>query len=619
MSRAPVIALALVGCSGVPSDTIELANGAGKADAVSIGVRLTESNPVVSMTTRCDDEAGCEGWLSLSVVSPDPCTLLDDPRCGITSIEPSSVELGALEITSSTEGERTLPLRIETADGSYFSSEVSAEFTGGRGEEVEFVLEKAAGAPDIAIDVKAEWVPREDPGAEVSELEAFLATVPGLRFEEIFTAYQGYRAYSLWYEQPLDHDDPEGRTFTQRMVLHHRDAGAPTVLYTSGYSLFVEDYLSELSESTQANQLSTEQRFFGSSRPEDLEVADWSFVTIAQAAADHHRIALALRSFYSGSWVSTGHSKGGMTSIYHRRFYPEDVDATVAYVAPISYDAPDSRYIEFLDEIGEAECRQKVRDLQARALEHFDELLVRTEDDWPELSFERSGGRPAAFEEAIVAAEWSFWQNRGLSVCGELPDPSGLDVDQLYWLVENLFGIGLPDSEVSSWEAYHYQAETELGLQDLSVAHLEDDLQYYPAQRQWYPEGTEPVHDRAAMDDIQDWVKSDATEVLFIYGEYDPWTGGAFEVPEVPSVVSVTAPKANHGANIVGLDADTRERALDLIADWTGARPALGPQFRPQGAPVPPGLGADRQSFGDLERLRELDLDDAGEHGLLER
>ncbi|MFP2912532.1 hypothetical protein ACLESD_47465, partial [Pyxidicoccus sp. 3LFB2] len=32
--------------------------------------------------------------------------------------------------------------------------------------------------------------------------------------------------------------------------------------------------------------------------------------------------------------VSTGASKGGMTSIYHRASAPKDVDATVAYVAP---------------------------------------------------------------------------------------------------------------------------------------------------------------------------------------------------------------------------------------------------------------------------------------------
>ena len=33
-----------------------------------------------------------------------------------------------------------------------------------------------------------------------------------------------------------------------------------------------------------------------------------------------------------------------MTAIYHRRFYPDDVDGTVPYVAPISFGAPDLRY-----------------------------------------------------------------------------------------------------------------------------------------------------------------------------------------------------------------------------------------------------------------------------------
>jgi len=35
--------------------------------------------------------------------------------------------------------------------------------------------------------------------------------------------------------------------------------------------------------------------------------------------------------------VATGGSKGGMTAVFHRRFFPDDVDGTVPYVAPISF------------------------------------------------------------------------------------------------------------------------------------------------------------------------------------------------------------------------------------------------------------------------------------------
>ena len=51
-----------------------------------------------------------------------------------------------------------------------------------------------------------------------------------------------------------------------------------------------------------------------------------------------------------------------MTAIYHRRFYPDDVDGTVPYVAPMSLGAPDLRYAAFLDTVGPPACRQALRD-----------------------------------------------------------------------------------------------------------------------------------------------------------------------------------------------------------------------------------------------------------------
>jgi len=174
-------------------------------------------------------------------------------------------------------------------------------------------------------------------GLRFEDIAEYPATVDGLTFTEETSQYPGYRRFLITLQQPLDHDSPEGRQFGQRMVLHHADRGAPMILYTSGYMLFGDDYLSELGVMLAANQISTEQRFFDESAPSPLEPADWSLMTIAQAAHDHHRVVEALAPYYRAAWVSTGHSKGGMTSIYHRRFHPDDVDATVAYVAPISF------------------------------------------------------------------------------------------------------------------------------------------------------------------------------------------------------------------------------------------------------------------------------------------
>ena len=69
-------------------------------------------------------------------------------------------------------------------------------------------------------------------------------------------------------------------------------------------------------------------------------------------AADEHAIVTALKTIYTGPYLSTGASKGGMTAVFYRRFYPDDVVGTVPYVAPLSFAAPDERYAAFLDSVG---------------------------------------------------------------------------------------------------------------------------------------------------------------------------------------------------------------------------------------------------------------------------
>ena len=154
----------------------------------------------------------------------------------------------------------------------------------------------------------------------------------------------------LSYTQPVDHRRPSAGTFQQRFTLLHKATDRPMVLHTSGYNVSIRVFRSEPTVLVDGNQISVEQRFFTPSRPEP---ADWSKLNIWQAATDHHRLVTALKPIYAAKWISTGASKGGMTSIYHRRYYPSDVDGTVAYVAPSDVlNREDSAYDRFFATVG---------------------------------------------------------------------------------------------------------------------------------------------------------------------------------------------------------------------------------------------------------------------------
>lgn len=423
-----------------------------------------------------------------------------------------------------------------------------------------------------------------------NDIAAQLAAIPGLTFaEQPEQAPPGYRFFTLAYEQPVDHDDPAGPWFSQHMALLHRDAGAPMVFAPSGYELYAPS-ISEPTAILGANQLSVEHRYFGASRPASM---DWQHLNIAQAAADHHRIVEALKPLYDAAWVSTGVSKDGMSALYHRRFYPDDMDGTVAYVSPMSFARKDPRYAAFLYQVGDASCRQRVRELQREALLRRDSLVPMIEQlaQLYGMDFARVGGGAAALDIAVAEFGFQFWQYGQLADCDQLPQVDAGDGDLLSLLSATAFYA--TDLGVELFLPYYYQAMTELGYPRLPTAHLSDLLVVDPNDYTVYTgELPVPEFDITAMFDMTLWAAFDAESVIYLYGEIDPWTAGAFPAPPRGrrDVHAYLVPGGNHGAQVADLGDSERADVHALLEAWTGV--TVQDSVAPAAAPRNPAAAA---------------------------
>jgi hypothetical protein len=411
--------------------------------------------------------------------------------------------------------------------------------------------------------------PGPDAAPVPDDILAFLRSIDGMTVDEQVSELEGYRFFNLVYDQPSDHGNPDGVRFGQRATLLHRDRNAPMVLATSGYYGSPRQSRTELTDIVDGNQLRTEQRFFVPSRPDP---ADWSHLTIQQAAADHHRLVEALSPYYTGRWVATGASKGGMTSVYHRRFYPDDVDAVVAYVAPNNDGRDDPRYVAFLEAVGTADCRSRLETFQREVLTRRDAMLTRiaSQASPQNLTFELAGVE-GALESAVLEAPFSFWQYSDSSLCDQLPDASASDAELYQWL-DQIAGITYgSDQGIAYFQPYYYQAFTQLGYPAVKTAHLEDLLRVgeIPPER-YAPAGVALEFEPESMRDIAAWVASEGAKLMFIYGANDPWTAGAFELGDATDSFRFTVPGGNHGARIEQLPATERAEALAIIGRWLG-------------------------------------------------
>ncbi|HLU64643.1 MAG TPA: hypothetical protein VKZ63_00115, partial [Kofleriaceae bacterium] len=132
------------------------------------------------------------------------------------------------------------------------------------------------------------------------------------------------------------------------------------------------------------------------------------------------------------------------------------------------------------------------------------------------------------------------------------------------------------DDSIAAYEPYFYQAEAELGYPALPTVHLDDLLETQELARDTLPDGVTVTHDPTAMEDIDGWVKSEGERLLFVYGERDPWTAGAFELGGAEDSFLLVAPGANHGAGLRDLTGEDQAVAFGALERWLGVPVATG-------------------------------------------
>ncbi|MFI5909227.1 S28 family serine protease [Dactylosporangium sp. NPDC051541] len=415
-----------------------------------------------------------------------------------------------------------------------------------------------------------------------------LEAAPGVTVLEEQPVVAPYRFFILSITQPVDHTNPRKGTFEQRFTLLHRGTDRPTVLHTTGYNVPEYAFRSEPTRLIDGNQISVEQRFFMPSRPGEPK---WEQqLTIWQAATDHHRIVAALKPIYSQKWISTGASKGGMTSIYHRRFYPSDVDGTVAYVAPQDVvNDEDSAYDKFFTKVGTAACRAALDGVQIEALKRRTEFVARYQA-WAtenQRTFTITGSADRAFEFMVNGTTWAFWQYSLESDCADVP-PRTASSDDIWNWIDLIYGLDSnTDQGIEPYIPYYFQASYQLGYPDVSLPHLKG-LQHYRGQdraQSYIPRALVPRFQPLAMLDIDIWVKFAASRLIFVYGGNDPWGAEPFRLgPFTRDSQWYVAAGANHGANIAALKPDETAKATAAVQRWAGVTTPAASSFGASGS-----------------------------------
>lgn len=421
-----------------------------------------------------------------------------------------------------------------------------------------------------------------------TDIKDRVLAIPGMSLIEE-KPYPGYRYFVLNYTQPVDHRHPDKGTFKQRITLLHKDTNRPTVMFTSGYNVSTTPRRSEPTAIIDGNQVSVEYRFFTPSRPDP---ANWSKLDIWQAASDQHRIFTALKKIYTKNWLTTGGSKGGMTATYYERFYPRDMDGVVAYVAPNDVvNKEDSAYDRFFERVGTKECRDKLNAVQREALvrrEPLEAIYTKYAAD-NGYTFTTVGSLDRAYEAVVLDYVWAFWQYSLLADCEAIPVAKTASDQQIWDSVDAISGFSFyADQGLTPYTPYYYQAGTELGSPDIKQPHLAGLSRYgYQPPRNFVPRDI-PMHFKPwVMRSVDSWVRHNARQMMFVYGQNDPWGAEQFRLGKGSRDSHVyVVPGGNHGSNVAGLVPDQKAAATAAILKWAGVAPAAVQQDAAKAKPL---------------------------------
>lgn len=405
-----------------------------------------------------------------------------------------------------------------------------------------------------------------------------LCALPGVSDVKKLETTRFPEKYVLKIRQNLDTDNAEAGTFNQRVIVGYVGEDRPTVIVTEGYNAdyaMSPSYIEELSDLFDANMVFCEYRYFGESMPKPT---DWNFLTVENSLGDLHNVNTTFRKLFKGKWISTGISKGGQTTMFYRTYYPNDVDVSVSYVAPLNKSVEDGRHEPFLrDEVGTKKERKAVHNAQLEMFKRKSSLVEMLEKKVKADGLNFNLPLDEIFDYELMEYPFAFWQ-WGTPV-SEIP--SSKDSDEVWF--EHLMKVSGPDyfSVPGRYLSFNMQALRELGYYGYeidpdfkkycSISSTKDylrSLMIPESMGEWRNVSFDPT----LYNKTVEYLKNNDPKHIFIYGEIDPWTAsgvaGWLDCSGKQNMRVYVQPRGSHKARIGNMPEDMKAEIMERLNGW---------------------------------------------------
>jgi len=379
--------------------------------------------------------------------------------------------------------------------------------------------------------------------------------------------------YSMFIEQPVNHNQPDADKFKQKVCIMFRGFDRPTILVTEGYIWEQFRDAEDIGINLNANMVHVEHRNFGESFNQDR--GKWEFETSAQASADLHAVYLALKPIFKGKWMSTGTSKNGETSIDYAYYYPGDMDLAAAFCSPFNLSLDDKRYGEYLfNEVSTKELRDIMKESIRIALKDGEEGLYKKACE----EFKKKELPVPSFTEYVYNTFETFF----LLFQYTLPSKQKKAIESIIKTESSLVAAicdNIADLRNKDFYTYFVDCAKEQGFPNAGYDYFADLLEGTSFKAEDVLPSVLHSEDRWLVKYYDNSVRTDMSKtffvnstvpLLFYYSQDDPWSAGK---PEKigPNARMIINPIGVHSAKIndpAYCPADVKQEVMDYIRTY---------------------------------------------------
>ncbi len=382
--------------------------------------------------------------------------------------------------------------------------------------------------------------------------------------------------YVLKMEQQVDWKTSAKGTFGERIFVGMKGLEKPTVIVTEGYSASYglnPGYEEELSRLFDANVVLCEYRYFSQSVPVPT---NWDYMTVDNSLADYHHVRQVFGQLFKGKWISTGISKGGQTTMFYRATYPDDVDVSVSYVAPLNRAVEDGRHEKFLaKKVGTKEERKVIRQAMQELMRRKTELMKLFHAYCEENDYQFLMSEEDVYDYCVLEFPFALWQ-WGTPV-SSIPELTSDEDDEVWF--DCLMKVSSPDyfAYPSQYMPFDVQAAKELGYYGYSLKPIKKWTSLKSTKgylkKMWLPDSLRKYDfDPALYKRTVKYLKKEDPKHIFIYGEIDPWSSSGvctwLNCKKKKNMRVYVQPRGSHKARINTMPERMKTEIINRLTNW---------------------------------------------------